>query len=148
MAGPKSVQASAPNKGSLGRRATKAGGWVVFQMLIQNILRLASNLIMTRLLMPEAFGLIALVSALIIGFTLLTDIGIQRSIIREKDGDTDAFLHTAWIVKIGRGALITGGILFVALLLYLLAPTLAARALFMLIRDCRGCWRCLRLRRS
>jgi O-antigen/teichoic acid export membrane protein len=114
-----------PGKHSLGGRALKAGGWNVFQMAVQSTLRLASNLIMTRLLMPEAFGLIALISTLIIGFNLLTDIGVNRSIIRDPEGNTDRFLRTAWVVKIVRGAAISGGILAIALLIYLIAPFFA-----------------------
>ncbi len=118
-------EAPVHRKASLGRRALKAGGWIAFQMVVTNILRLSSNLIMTRILLPEAFGLIALVSTLVIGFNLLTDIGISRSIMRDSDGGTDRFLRTAWVVKIGRGAMICGAILALALLVFVLGPDLA-----------------------
>lgn len=110
---------------SLKRRILKAGGWSIGQMLALHMLRLGSNLIMTRILLPEAFGLMAMVGVIIAGFSLFTDIGIHRSIAREPDGDQDHFLRVAWVVKIGRGAMIAAGVLCSALLLALLAPHFA-----------------------
>ena len=110
---------------SLTRRVAKAGSWSIVQVLGINLLRLCSNLIMTRLLVPEAFGLMAMVSMLIAGFQLFTDIGINRSVSREPDGDQDHFLRVAWMVKIGRGSMIASGVLTVAILLWFLAPAYA-----------------------
>ncbi|MEL6681408.1 MAG: oligosaccharide flippase family protein [Pseudomonadota bacterium] len=112
---------------SLFSRVAKASSWSLVQVMAVNILRLCSNLIMTRLLVPEAFGLMALVSVLIAGFTLFTDIGINRSIAREPDGDQDHFLRVAWVVKVWRGALIAGFILLSAALLWILAPSYAPK---------------------
>ena len=95
---------SAPR--SLRSRTLRSGGLVITQMMAQLGLRLVSNLIMTRLLVPEAFGLIAFVSTLIVGFSLFSDIGLQKNIIREKDGDTPKFLRVAWVIKMLRGLLI------------------------------------------
>ncbi len=76
------------------------------------ILRLASNLILTRLLFPEAFGLMALVVMVQVGLTLFTDIGIATSIAQSKRGDDPDFLDTAYSVKIIRGLVLwTGGLL-------------------------------------
>lgn len=66
-------------------------------------LRLASNLILTRLLFPEAFGLMALVNVLLQGLAMFSDIGVRPAIVQHKDGDTDAFLNTAWTIQIIRG---------------------------------------------
>ena len=107
---------------SLTRRVAKAGSWSIVQVLGINLLRLCSNLIMTRLLVPEAFGLMAMVSMLIAGFQLFTDIGINRSVSREPDGDQDHFLRVAWMVKIGRGSMIASGVLTAAILLWFLVP--------------------------
>lgn len=66
-------------------------------------LRFGGNLLLTRLLMPEAFGLMALVNALQIGLQLFSDIGIGPSIVQGKRGDDPAFLNTAWTVQTLRG---------------------------------------------
>jgi len=104
----------------------KAGGWSIARVAGTSVLRLASNLVMTRLLLPEAFGLIAMVNTLIIGFTLFTDIGIRRSIAREPNGDDPHFLRVAWVVKAGRGAVISAGVLVCAVILYFAGPAFAA----------------------
>ena len=43
------------------------------------IIRLASTLILTRMLFPEVFGLLTLVSSFIVGLVMLSDIGISRA---------------------------------------------------------------------
>ena len=115
-----------PGRDTLGGRLLKAGSWSMGQVMVSHALRLGSNLIMTRLLMPEAFGLMAMVGTVLVGFALMTDIGIHRSIMREPDGDQDHFLRAAWTVKIGRGALIAIATLIAAMALWWLAPVLAA----------------------
>lgn len=111
---------------SLKTRAMKAGGWSLAQMVTNQAFRLVSNLIMTRILLPEAFGVMSVVNTLLVAFNLFSDIGISRSIIREADGEKPHFLRAAWAVKIYRGVLISAGVVFAALLLWLLGPSLAA----------------------
>ena len=69
-------------------------------------LRLLSNLILTRLLFPEAFGLMALISVVTVGLTLFSDVGIAPSIAQSKRGDDPAFLNTAWSIQVVRGGLL------------------------------------------
>lgn len=125
MIGP-SINRFVPRPGSLGARTIRAGLWSLVQVGALHVLRLGSNLIMTRLLVPEAFGLIALVGTVVTAFALFSDIGISRSIVRERDGADPYFLQAAWTVKILRGGIIAGGVLVAALLLGLLGPRLAA----------------------
>jgi len=68
-----------------------------------NFLRLVSNLILTRLLFPEAFGLMALVQVFMTGLNMFSDLGIATSIVQNKRGDDPDFLNTAWTLQIGRG---------------------------------------------
>lgn len=65
--------------------------------------RLAGNLVLTRLLVPELFGLMALVNTFIIGVSLFSDIGIRPSIIRSQRWNDPAFLNTAWTLQVIRG---------------------------------------------
>lgn len=71
-----------------------------------NILRLASNLILTRILMPEAFGLMAVVQVFLSAMEMFSDTGISDSIVQNKRGDDPDFLNTAWTMQIARGVLI------------------------------------------
>lgn len=70
------------------------------------MMRLVSNLILTRLLFPEAFGLMALVGVFTAGLEMLSDTGIKSSIIQSKRGHDPVYLNTAWTVQIGRGILL------------------------------------------
>jgi O-antigen/teichoic acid export membrane protein len=76
-------------------------------------LRLISNLILTRLLYPEAFGLVGMITIFLMGLEMLSDIGIYANIVRHPRGDEERFLNTLWTVQIVRGLMLT----IVALLL-------------------------------
>lgn len=70
------------------------------------VLRLASNLLLTRLLFPEAFGLMALVSVIIQGLAMFSDVGVGPAIMQSKRGDDQRFLDTAWTIQVMRGTLL------------------------------------------
>lgn len=71
-------------------------------------MRLGGNLVLTRLLMPEAFGLMALIAVLLTGLKLFSDIGIGQSILRSSRGDEPAFLDSAWTLDVIRGFALWG----------------------------------------
>jgi O-antigen/teichoic acid export membrane protein len=95
----------AGGEGSLAQRVFRAGGWSLMGFGTSQALRFGGNLILTRLLFPEAFGLMAIVQAVLFGIIMLSDVGIEQSVIRHRDGETPAFLNTAWTLKIIRGVL-------------------------------------------
>jgi O-antigen/teichoic acid export membrane protein len=70
------------------------------------LIRLGGNLLLTRLLVPEAFGLMAIVYVMMTGFLLFSDVGLGPNIIQSKRGEDQAFLDTAWVIQIFRGALV------------------------------------------
>lgn len=88
---------------SLKKLAVQGAVWTTLGYGAGQLLRLVSNLILTRLLMPEIFGLMALVSVFITGLYLFSDIGVLPSIIRHERGDDPKFLNTAWTVQAIRG---------------------------------------------
>ena len=67
------------------------------------VLRLATNLILTRMLFPEAFGMMALVQVLMIGLAMFSDLGVSPAIMASKRGDDQKFLDTAWTIQVIRG---------------------------------------------
>ena len=67
-------------------------------------LRLAGNLVLSRLLFPEAFGLAALVSVFLTGLQLLSDVGLEPSVVQNERGADRRFLSTVWTLQIVRGA--------------------------------------------
>lgn len=88
---------------SLNKLAIRGTIWTILGYGSSQVLRLAGNLVLTRLLMPEMFGLMALVNTFIIGLNLFSDIGIGPSIIQNKRGDDPNFLNTAWTIQVIRG---------------------------------------------
>lgn len=72
-------------------------------MLSSLFLGLVSNLILTRILFPEAFGMMALVQVFIAGLAAISDMGIRASIIQSDRSHDSAFLNTAWTLQILRG---------------------------------------------
>lgn len=67
------------------------------------LIRLAGNLILTRLLFPEVFGLMALVSVFLIGLEMFSDFGVGASLVQRKEEPGVEFLQTAWTIQALRG---------------------------------------------
>lgn len=80
--------------------------WVGGGRIASEALRLGSTLLLTRLLTAEMFGLVLIVNRLIQGLTMVTDVGLNVSIVQNKAGSTPKFLDTAWTVQILRGLLL------------------------------------------
>lgn len=109
-----------PAPGSLRSRILKASFWAIGGDGLSQAIRLGSNLIMTRLLAPEMFGVMALVTTLMVGLTLFSDLGLRENIIQNKRGDDPRFLNTVWTIQILRGFIIWFSTLAIAGGLYLL----------------------------
>ena len=84
----------------------RSSAWIFGGQIVGQILRLASNLVMTRLLVPEMFGVMAVANTVILGLQLCSYFGIQHNIIQSTRGDERIFLDTAWTLQILRGVLI------------------------------------------
>ena len=99
---------------SLKKLTIRATIWTIGGYGFSQIWRLGTNLILTRLLQPEVFGLMALVNTFIIGIHLFSDIGLGPSIIQNKRGDDPVFLNTAWTLQIIRSFFLWFGCLLIA----------------------------------
>lgn len=104
---------SSGEKRSLGAQAVSGSLWTAIRFAGEYGLRLASNLILSRLLVPEAFGLMALVWVVMTGLAMFSDVGITAIVVQSRRGDEPSFLNTVWTLQVIRGALLTG---FAALL--------------------------------
>lgn len=93
-----------PARSNARQTAVHGSLWTLGGYGAAQILRLASNLLLARLLFPGAFGLMALVNVFMQGLEMLSDVGIGPGIIQNKRGGEPAFLRTAWTVQILRGA--------------------------------------------
>lgn len=91
-------------KGSgLKAESLRGSMWSTAGFATQKALQLGSNLVLTRILFPEAFGLMALASVFLVGLSLFSDLGIQSAIVQSKRGHQHSFLNTAWTIKVIRG---------------------------------------------
>lgn len=106
---------SSKNTLTLRQRVLQSSSWTLAGYVMNQALRLGGNLILTRLLFPEAFGLMAINQAVIYGVHMLTDVGIGPSIVQKDRGNDLAFLNTAWTIQILRGLLAYGGLCVLAL---------------------------------
>ncbi|WP_417713590.1 oligosaccharide flippase family protein [Pseudophaeobacter arcticus] len=84
-------------------RVLRSASWMMIGYGGSQALRLAANLVLARLLFPEAFGLMALVTVVTVGLSLFSDVGIGPSIAQNSRGDDPDFLNTAWSIQVLRG---------------------------------------------
>ena len=87
-------------------RAMRSSAWTIFGFVTSQGIRFGSNLILTRLLFPEAFGMMALVTVAMVGLSNFSDMGTAPSIAYNPRGDDPSFLDTAWTLHVVRGVLL------------------------------------------
>jgi len=87
-------------------RALRGSMLTVGSYAFSQALRLGSNLILTRLLFPEAFGLMALLNVVLVGLAMFSDVGVGPAIAQHPRGDDPAFLDTAFTINVVRGAIL------------------------------------------
>jgi O-antigen/teichoic acid export membrane protein len=109
----KPVKARARADDALESAAIRATFWTVMDYGCSMALRVVNSVVLTRLLLPESFGLMALVATLIVGISLMSDIGLGASVIQSRRGDDPILLNTVWTLQVLRGA----GIFVVSLVL-------------------------------
>jgi O-antigen/teichoic acid export membrane protein len=91
---------------SLRRLAVRGTIWTILGFGFSQTLRLGFNLIVTRMLYPELFGLLALVNTFAAGLAQFCDVGIEPAVVRDPHGAEPDFLNTAWTLQILRGIVI------------------------------------------
>ena len=94
--------------GGLMERAVRSSLLTMVGFASYQGLRLLSNLVLTRILFPEAFGMMALITVFLVGLTMFSDMGVGPAIMQSKRGDEPAFLDTAWSLQILRGGALWG----------------------------------------
>ena len=108
----------APSR-SLKQRALSAGGWSAAGFALSQGMRVASTLVMTRLLAPEMFGVMSIAIMVNVIASLLTDLGIKQNIVQSRRGEDPEFLNTAWTVQIVRGVIVWSMALIVSVCLFI-----------------------------
>ena len=88
------------------KKAIEAASFVVVGFGLSQIIRLGGNIVLTRLLVPEIFGILTLARVFFMGIGLFSDIGLEPSIIRSQRSDDPVFLNTAWTIQIIRNIIL------------------------------------------
>lgn len=100
------AEPAAPVAGAgLRRRAIIGGMWTAVSFGGAQAVGLVSTLIMTRLLVPADFGIMALVFIVIQGLQMFSEIGTVPALIQNKREDP-AFYNTAWTIGVVRGVVL------------------------------------------
>jgi len=94
--------------GNYRRRAIQASAFVFLGFGASQVIRLGGNLLLTRLLIPELFGIIAIARIVVMGIGLFSDIGLEPAIIRSKRAGDAVLLNSAWTLTTIRGGVLAG----------------------------------------
>ncbi|MFT3987331.1 oligosaccharide flippase family protein [Aestuariivirga sp.] len=86
----------------LKRRVIQAGWLTLVSHGGTLAIRLVSTILLSRLLAPDAFGLVATIIAIAATMALLSDIGVRDTIIASPSTDDETFLRTAWTIYVLR----------------------------------------------
>ena len=101
VAGPEPEQTK-----SLSQRTVRGGAWQMAAFAVQNGLRFGSNIVLSRFLSPEIFGLSAITNTVLVGLEQFSDVGVGPSIVQNKKGETEPFLRTAFTIQAIRGVVL------------------------------------------
>ncbi len=106
------------NRGSLKGRVLGASMWTLAGYGASQMIRLGSNMLLTRLLVPEMFGVIAMATTVMVGLAMFSDLGLKQNVVQSNRGDDADFLNTGWATQIIRGGLLSTVALVLALLVF------------------------------
>lgn len=97
VAGPGSASAS------LRRLATRGTLWSLGGFGSGQLIRFGTNLVLTRLLFPELFGLMAVVYMFTSAISLCSDLGLGTNIVHNQRANEPDFLASMWTLQVVRG---------------------------------------------
>ena len=109
----------APAEKISGGRAARGARWTLFAFGAVQVIRFVSSIVLTWLVMPEAYGVIAVVMSVMMGINLFSDLGIGANIVQSASGADPRYRDTAWTIQILRGLILT-------LVAYAIAPVVGA----------------------
>jgi len=81
---------------TLTARILRSGSLTIVGNLASQALRFGSNLVLTRLLFPEAFGLMAIAQAILTAARLFSDVGLMQGAVRSARGHEQRYLDTIY----------------------------------------------------
>lgn len=91
-----------------------------FSFVAQAVIRLVSSLILTRILRPQAYGIITIMVSVLFVIGNIVDTNVILFVVRDKNAEQPRYLNTAWTLRFSRS-------LLSALALFLCAPLISNR---------------------
>ena len=91
-----------------------------FTFGMQGLLRLFSSVILTRVLLPEAYGTITILMSVVYVIVNIFDTNVSLFIVRDKNAEQPRYINTAWTMRLSR-SLLSSAVLFLG------APLIAAK---------------------
>jgi lipopolysaccharide exporter len=77
-------------------RILKSGGILTTAGFWENVLRFARNIILAKIIAPDAFGVMATIMASVSVVEALTEVGLKQSVIQHKSGAEEDYLNIVW----------------------------------------------------
>jgi len=84
------------------KRVVTGAMWTVGAYGLSVCLRFVSNVILSRIVAPEVFGVLMIVFTLKNGMELVTDVGIGQSVVRNPNAENRSFKNTVWTLQFVR----------------------------------------------
>lgn len=91
---------------NLRQRTMVAAFWAALGSGGSGVIRLISNLLLTRILFPEAFGLMATAMVLVNLVQLFSDTGVRTALIQNPRGANPEFIDSAFLITIARNIIL------------------------------------------
>jgi O-antigen/teichoic acid export membrane protein len=80
----------------------RGGAWLGIGSVAEQAFRFGRSMILARLLVPQAFGLMAIVGSTASVLHTITDIGVKEGLIQHSRGEEDEYASAAWWLAFGR----------------------------------------------
>jgi O-antigen/teichoic acid export membrane protein len=106
------------SRDTLKARVFRGGAWLGAGSFSEQVFRFGRNMILTRVLAPEAFGTMAIILSSASIIQSLTEVGAKEALIQNPNGDQEEHIGAAWWLAFGRSA-------SVYLMLFMAAPFMA-----------------------
>lgn len=90
-------------------RVLQAGGWAIAGFAAEKGIAFLQLIVLTRLLLPGDFGLMAASAAVLLAMQTFSELGLEPAVIA-KPNVTDEDLRVAWTLSVIRGGVLTAGL--------------------------------------
>ncbi|MBO9423181.1 oligosaccharide flippase family protein [Labrenzia sp. R4_1] len=88
------------------KKAMTGAIWTIASFGGTTGIRFVSNVVLSRLITPEIFGIAMVLSTFRSGIELLTDVGIAQNVVRSRNADDQSFQNSAWTLQFVRSLIL------------------------------------------